>query len=226
MADNTVCAVDLGTHKIVALIGDISPEGLRITGVGKTSVNAVNSRGTITNIEELRTKVELAVEEAEKMADVQVNTVYVNLFGDNVECFMTRGTVTVSSPDVGVQSDDLSRVLSDVKNNFLLKDEHEIVHILARNFIVDEMTGIKDPIGIKGSRLEAEVYVVTALRSLLSNIESVIENSGFELGDFVYEPLAASEAVLSVDEKKLGAAVIDIGGAYTNVCVYKNGTIL
>jgi len=223
---NIVAGIDIGTNKIVALIGEIIDEELSVIGVGKVKVNAINSDGAITNIDDLKNKIQIAIEEAEKMADVQVDSLFVNLFGNNIRCFSAKGTVSISSRDKGIISEDLSRVLEDVKNNIIIPEGYEIVHILARNFSVDEMTGIKDPIGMKGSSLEADVYVVTSSIAIITNIENSIQSAGFDISDFVYEPLASAESVLTEDEKKLGAAVVDIGGGYTTISVYKNGSIV
>jgi len=223
---NIVTGVDIGTNKIVVLIGELNNSELKIIGVGKTKVNAVNSDGSITNLDELKNQLELACEEAEKMADVQVDGFYVNLFGTNIKCFSSKSTINISDRDKGISGEDLVRVLENVKNTIVIPQGYEIIHILARNFSVDEMTGIKDPVGMRGSRLEADVYVVTASNSIVDNIEKCVENAGFDIKDFVYEPLASAESVLTSDEKKLGAMVVDIGSNYTGMAIYKNGSIV
>ncbi|MGM0607452.1 MAG: cell division protein FtsA [Candidatus Muiribacteriota bacterium] len=222
----TVTGIDVGTNKIVVLIGEITEDELKVIGIGKVNVNVINKEGAITNIDELKNKLDLAVEEAEKMADVQVDSVYINLFGTNLKCFSTNGTISVHDKNAGISRNDLVRVLETVKNTIVLPENHEIIHILARNFTVDEMTGIKDPVGMRGSSLESDVYVVSAPESVINNIEKCVESAGFEIKDFVYEPLASAEAVLTDDEKKMGAVVTDIGGTYTTMSVYKDGSIV
>jgi len=220
-----VTGVDIGTNKVVAVIGEIGEDSLKVIGVGKVKANAVSNEGFITNIDELRSKVELAVEEAEKMADVQVSQVFVNLSGNKAKCFTAHGEADVLNPKSGINNNDLMRALEDSKHSIEVAEDEKIIHMLARSFSVDGMDGIKDPVGMSGERLETDVYVVVSAENVIRNIDNCVQKAGLEVKDFVYEPLASSEAVLNQDEKEMGVVVVDIGGYYTTVTIYTEGVI-
>ncbi len=220
-----ITGVDIGTNKIVAVIGEVEEDSLKIIGVGKVKANAISNEGFITNIDDLKSKLELAIEEAEKMADVQVNQIFVNLFGNKVKCFSAHGEADVLNPKSGITKSDLMRALEDSKHSIEVSEDEKIIHMLARSFKVDGMDGIKDPVGMSGENLETDVYVVASADSVIRNIENCVQKAGLEVRDFVYEPIASSEAVLTEDEKEMGVVVIDIGGSYTNITAYTEGVI-
>ena len=220
-----VAAIDLGTSKVSAVVGEASGDprhpSVRVLGVGVERCLGVK-RGVVRDIEEATRAIGKAMDSALRMAGVDIGTVYVGVAGEHVSGRSSRGMVSVSSDEI--RTSDVARV-NDMASNVSFGRDHELLHAVPQDYVVDQQPGIEDPIGMTGTRLEAEVYLVTVLSSVLVNLRRCVEKAGFAVGEFVLEPLAASLAVLTMDERELGCAIVELGAGSTNVAVFQQGKI-
>jgi cell division protein FtsA len=222
--ENFLVACDLGTSKICVLIGEQNPRGaLDVIGKG-AAANRGTRKGNIVNVDATIEAIKRAAEEAEIMAGVQIARAWVGVSGSNVRSFNSRGVVAVSGKDREITRDDVARVV-DAARGVQIPQDHEVVHVVPREFAVDGQDGVADPVGMVGARLEADVHVVTAPVAVTQNIVTCMNKAGIEVVQLVLEQFAAAEAVLSTDEKELGICLIDIGGGTTEVAVYQKGSI-
>jgi cell division protein FtsA len=222
--ENFLVACDIGTSKICVLIGEETTRGaLDVIGKG-AAANRGTRKGNIINVDATIEAIKRAAEEAEIMAGVQIARAWVGISGSNVRSFNSRGVVAVSGKEREINRDDVSRVV-DAARGVQIPQDHEVVHVIPREFAVDGQDGVSDPVGMVGARLEADVHVVTAPVSVTQNIITCMNKAGIEVVQLVLEQFAAAEAVLTTDEKELGICLIDIGGGTTEVAVYQKGSI-
>jgi cell division protein FtsA len=206
------------------LIGEENTRGaLDVIGKG-AAANRGTRKGNIINVDATIEAIKRAAEEAEIMAGVQIARAWVGISGSNVRSFNSRGVVAVSGKDREINRDDVSRVV-DAARGVQIPQDHEVVHVIPREFAVDGQDGVSDPVGMVGARLEADVHVVTAPVSVTQNIITCMNKAGIEVVQLVLEQFAAAEGVLTTDEKELGICLIDIGGGTTEVAVYQKGSI-
>lgn len=219
---NLIVALDIGTSKVVAIVGEITEEGtIEIIGVGSHRSLGLK-KGVVVNIESTVQSIQRAVEEAELMAGCQIHAVYTGIAGNHIRSFNSHGIVAIK--DNEVTQADVDRVIEAAKAVAIPADQ-KILHILPQQFIIDTQDGIKEPIGMSGVRLEAKVHMVTGSVSAAQNIIKCIRRCGLEVDDIILEQLASSYAVLSDDEKELGVCLIDIGGGTTDIAVFAQGSI-
>jgi len=220
-----VAGLDLGTSRVAAVIaevtGDARKPGAKILGVGIERSSGIR-RGVLRDIEEASRAVTKAMSTAERMAGVEVGSVYCGIAGEHVAGRSSHGMVSVTSDEI--RTGDVARV-NDMASNVSFGRDHELLHAIPQDYIIDQQAGITEPIGMTGSRLEAEVYLVTVLSSVLSNLKRAVERGGYHVGEFVVEPLAASLAVLTQDERELGCALVELGAGSTNVAIFQGGKI-
>jgi cell division protein FtsA len=220
-----VAGLDLGSSKVTGVIGEVTGDartpGVKILGASHERTSGVR-RGVVRDIEETTRAIGKAMRDAQLMAGVEVGTVYCGVAGEHVSGRSSHGVVSVTGSEI--RTGDVARV-NDVAANVSFGLGHELLHAIPQDYIVDGQTGITDPIGMTGSRLEAEVYLVTALGTALQNVRKCVERAGFSVGEFVLEPLAASLAVLTHDERDLGCALVELGGGSTTVSVFHEGKI-
>ncbi|MCK4403545.1 MAG: cell division protein FtsA, partial [candidate division Zixibacteria bacterium] len=225
MADeNKIVGLDIGTTKIAAIISEIDESGQpKIIGIG-TSPSEGLKRGVVINLEKTVESVASAVEDAETMAGVKVNSVYAGIAGDHIRSINSRGVIAVSRSDHEITSADVDKVIEAAKT-VALPIDREIIHVLPQEFTVDDQSGIKDPVGMVGVRLETEVHIVTGAVTSAQNIYRSVKKAGLEVWDLVLQPLASSYALLSADEEELGVALIDLGGGTTDFAIFYDGSI-
>ncbi len=220
-----VAALDIGSSSVVAVIGEVKGDGrvpgARILGVGAERTSGIR-RGVVRDIEETTRAIAKAMKDAQRMAGVEVGTVYCGVAGEHVAGRSMHGMVSVAGTEI--RTGDVARV-NDMASNVSFGRDHELLHAIPQDYLIDQQAGISDPIGMTGSRLEAEVYLVTVLSSVLLNLRKCVERAGFHVGEFVLEPLAASLAVLTLDELELGCALVELGGGSTNVAIFHAGKI-
>src|SRR5438876_1707241 len=215
---------DIGTSKICVLIGEQNANGsIDVLGKGAAS-NRGTRKGNIVNVDATIEAIKRAAEEAEIMAGVQIACAWVGISGSNVRSFNSRGVVAVAGKDREISREDVTRVI-DAARGVQIPQDHEVIHVIPREFAVDGQDGVADPVGMVGARLEAEVHVVTAPVAVTQNIVTCANRAGIEVAQLVLEQFAAAEAVLTPDEKELGIALVDIGGGTTEVAVYLRGSI-
>ena len=222
--ENFLTACDIGTSKICVLVGEPTAAGaLDVIGKG-AAANRGTRKGNIVNVDATIEAIKRAAEEAEIMAGVQIARAWVGVSGSNIRSFNSRGVVAVAGKDREIGKDDVARVV-DAARGVQIPQDHEVIHVVPREFAVDGQDGVADPMGMVGARLEADVHVVTAPVAVTQNIVTCMNKAGIEVVQLVLEQFAAAEAVLTADEKELGIALIDIGGGTTEVAVYQKGSI-
>jgi cell division protein FtsA len=221
----TYVGLDIGTTKISAIIAEVDPQSndVKIVGVGLSPSEGLR-RGVVVNLEKTVASIARAVEEAERMAGVQVKGAYAGIAGDHIRSINSRGVIAVSRRDNEISQADVDRVV-DAAKAVAIPMDREIIHVIPQEFIVDDQDGIKDPIGMSGVRLEAEVHIITGAVTSAKNICRSISRAGLKVHDLVLEPLASSHAVLGPDERDLGVVLLDIGGGTTDVAVFFEGSI-
>jgi len=214
-----IAGLDIGTTKIAAIIAEVngSPEPT-IIGVGTSPSDGLR-RGVVVNLDKTIRSIQAAIEEAERMAGVQIDEVFAGIAGDHIRSINGRGVVAVAGQNNEITQADIRRVV-DAAKAVALPIDREILHILPQEFIVDDQHGIKDPVGMSGVRLEAEVHIVTGAITSAQNIYRSISRAGMQAMDLVLEPLASSYSVLGEDEKELGVIVMDLGGGTTDLAMF------
>jgi len=220
---NLVVGLDIGTSKVVAIVGEVSPEGneVEIIGIGQHPSRGLK-KGVIVNIESTTHSIQRAVEEAELMSGCEINSVYTGIAGSHIRSMNSHGIVAIR--DSEVTQDDIDRVM-DAARAVAIPADQKIIHILPQEFIIDNQEGIREPIGMAGVRLEASVHLVTGAASASQNIIKCVRLCGLEVDDMILEQLASSSAVLTEDEKDLGVCLVDIGGGTTDIAVFNEGAI-
>jgi len=218
-----VVGLDLGTYKIAAVIAEVDDEGVNIMGVGKYPSEGLR-KGIVINIDKTVQSILKAMREAEMMAGKEAEGVYTGIAGDHIRDIQGRGVVAVTGADNEVTQEDVNRVLEGAKSMALPVDR-EVVHIIPTEFILDGQGGIKDPLGLFGQRLEANVVIVTGAVTSAKNICKCVEKAGYEVDDIVLQPLASSYSVFSNEEKEVGAILVDIGGGTTDMAIFYNGSL-
>lgn len=219
---NIITGLDIGTSKVVALIGSIDSEkNLEVIGIGRHPSRGLK-RGVVVDIEATVNSIQKAVQEAELMAGCEVRSVYAGIAGSHIRSLNSHGIVAIKSSEV--TSVDVERVL-DAAKAVPLPTNQKILHIIPQEFIIDNQKSIHEPIGMAGVRLEARVHIVTSAVSAAQNITKCVHRCGLEVNDIILEQLASSHAVLSEDEKDLGICMIDIGGGTTDIAVFYDGAI-
>lgn len=219
---NIITGLDIGTSKVVALIGEVAADGtIEIIGIGNHPSRGLK-RGVIVDIEETVNTIQRVVQEAELMAGCEVRTVYAGIAGSHIRSLNSHGIVAIR--DLEVSQADVERVIDAAKAVAIPADQ-KILHILPQEFTIDYQAGIREPVGMAGVRLEARVHIVTGAVSAAQNIAKCVRRCGLEVHDIILEPLASSHAVLTEDEKDLGVCLIDIGGGTTDIAVFSGGAI-
>ncbi len=218
-----IVGIDLGTTKVAAIIAEVEDNELKIIGVGSTPSYGLK-RGVIVNLEKAITSIKKAVEEASKMAGVKVDSCYAGISGSHIESINAHAMIATSRTGGIITKRDIERVIEQAKA-IILPMDREIIHAIPIEYIVDNEKGIKDPIGMSGVKLEAEVHIVTAAIASAQNIYSALHRAGLKVKDLVLQPLASSYAVLQPDELDLGVCLLDIGGGTTDLAIFYDGAI-
>jgi len=218
-----IVGVDLGTTKVAAIIAEVEDNELKIVGVGSTPSYGMK-RGVIVNLEKAITSIKKAIEEASKMAGVRVDSCYAGISGSHIESINAHAMIATSRTGGTITKRDIERVIEQAKA-IILPMDREIIHAIPIEYIVDNERGIKDPIGMSGVKLEAEVHIVTAAIASAQNIYTALHRAGLKVKDLVLQPLASSYAVLQPDELDLGVCLLDIGGGTTDLAIFYDGSI-
>jgi len=219
---NLTVGLDIGTSKIVAIVGKKNSEGqIDIIGIGSHASKGLK-RGVVVNIETTVNAIQRAIEEAELMAGCQIHSVYAGIAGSHIRSMNSHGIVAIRDREV-VQA-DIDRVI-DAAQAVAIPADQKVLHILPQEYVIDSQEGIKEPLGMSGVRLEAKVHLVTCAVNAAQNIEKCVQKCGLEVDDIILEQLASSYAVLTDDEKELGVCVVDIGGGTTDIAIFTGGAI-
>jgi cell division protein FtsA len=223
--DNIIVSLDVGTTKICTIVSQVRADGrLNILGVGKAPSYGL-SRGMVVNPGKTIESIRNSLKEAEERSGFDISSVTVGIAGPHIRCIQSEGIVAIAHPDRIIAEEDIDRLYESAKSIKLSKDER-IIDVIPQEFIIDSKDGIFDlPLGMFGLRMEAKVNILTGLVSQIDDLSNCVQSAGVELDDIVLEPLASSYAVLNESEKKVGVAMIDIGGGTTDIAVFKKGVI-
>jgi cell division protein FtsA len=220
--DQLVVGLDIGTTKICVIVGSKNEEGMiEIIGLG-TSPSKGLRKGVVVNIDSTVESIKKAVEEAELMAGCEVTSVFAGIAGGHIKSLNSRGVVAIKEREVN--RGDVERVI-DAARAISIPIDREVLHVFPQEYIVDDQDGIKDPVGMSGVRLEAEVHIVTGAVASVQNIIKSCNRAGLEVKDIVLEPFASSLAVLTPEERELGVSLVDVGGGTTDLAIFLDGSI-
>jgi cell division protein FtsA len=224
--ERLVAGLDIGSARTTAVIAEVVGEvpkrpGIRILGVGHARTTGLR-RGVVADIEETTRSVRQAMEEAEKLAGVQLDGAFVGIAGEHVQAMTSRGIVAVSGDEI--TKADVERV-NEVARAQAIPQDRELLHAIPQEYTVDRTGGIQDPIGMTGMRLETEMYLVTIGAAPATNLRKSVERAGYKVRQLVLEPIASSLAVLTEDEKELGVALVELGASGTDVALFHEGKI-
>ncbi|MBQ9619420.1 MAG: cell division protein FtsA [Neisseriaceae bacterium] len=217
-----LCALDIGTSKIVALIGEITDDGeLNVIGKGEAPSRGMRN-GMITNIDVTSQAIKQAVDEAELMADCSVHSVTIGITGSHLGSLNNQGVVKIKEGEVSQA--DIDRAIETARAVSVPPD-HTILHCAVQEYIIDNQQGVRDPKGMSGTRLDTRVHIVTGASSSVQNIEKCVHRVGLAVDAIVLQPLASADAVLTEDDKELGVCCLDIGSGTTDITVFTGGAV-
>jgi cell division protein FtsA len=219
--ENIIVGLDIGTTKICAVVGEVGPNDINIIGIG-THPSIGLRKGVVVNIEATVDSIKKAVEEAELMAGCEISSVYAGIAGGHITGFNSHGIIAIKGQEVTQL--DVDRVIEAARAVAIPMDR-ELIHVLPQEYIVDEQTGINNPIGMVGVRLEAKIHIVTGAVTSAHNIVKCANRAGLDVCDIVLESLASGDAVLTEEEKELGIALIDMGGGTSDLAIFSGKNI-
>ena len=221
--DHIVVGLDIGTTKICAIVAEVTEEGaVNIIGVGSSPSRGLR-KGVVVNIESTVESIKKAIEEAELMAAVQINSVYTGIAGSHISGENSRGVIALKKQEV--TPSDVERAIETARTVAVLPHDRRILHVLPREFMVDDQDGILEPLGMSVSRLEVDVHIITGAVTSAQNLIKSVNRAGLDVVDIILQPLASSESVLSPEERELGVAMVDLGGGTTDLAIFVEGSI-
>ena len=222
--ERIIVGLDIGTTKICAIVGKRNEYGkINILGLGKAHSDGV-SRGVVVNIEKTVQAIREAIAEAEKHSGIKIEVVHVGIAGEHVRSMQHKGIITLNNPDFEIIQSDVNRLHEDMFK-IATQPGTEIIHVLPQEYTVDSQSGIIDPVGMSGVRLEGNFHIVTGQITAANNIYKCVVRAGLEVAELILEPLASSAAVLTEEEKEAGVCLVDIGGGTTDIAVFENNII-
>lgn len=222
--DQIIVGLDIGTTKIACLVGKKNEYGkLELLGMGKAESVGVR-RGVVSHITPAVEAIKKAVEKAALSSGCEISVVNVGIAGQHIKSLQHRGVITLDNLDDEISSKDVEDLVEDM-HKLVLPPGESIIHVLPQDFIVDNESGIKDPIGMSGIRLEANFHIITGLVTAINNIFKCVQKSDLDVADLTLEPLASAESVLSDEEREAGVVLVDIGGGTTDVAIFQDGII-
>lgn len=220
---NILVGLDIGTTKVCTIVGTkTSDTDLEIIGIGTHPSHGLK-KGSVVNIDKTVSSIQASLEEAKLMAGVNISQATIGIAGSHIYSFNSSGVVAIKGHEI--TSEDVERVIEAAKA-VVIPSDRQILHVIPREFRVDNTRGIKNPVGMCGVRLEAHVHVVTGSISLIQNLVKCVEQTGVNAENIVLQPIASSESVLSSEEKEMGVILVDIGGGTTDIAVWKEGSLI
>ena len=221
-SDNMIVGLDIGTSKVVAIVGEIVDDGsLNIIGIGSHRSRGLK-KGTVVNIESTVESIQHAIAEAEMMAGCQIHSVYAGIAGSHIRSMNSHGIVAIR--DGEVERADIERVI-DAAQAVAIPADQKVLHILPQEYLIDAQEGVKEPLGMSGVRLEAKVHLVTCAINAVQNIEKCIKRCNLAVDEIILEQLASAYSVRTEDEKELGVCLVDIGGGTSDIAIFTEGSI-
>ena len=224
MARRIISAIDVGTTKIATIVTSVkAKDDIEVLGVGVVPSRGLH-KGIVVNIDEAKQSIAASVKEAQRISGVRVDSAYVGVTGRHVSSLNNRGVVAIPRDDRLVRTDDLKRVLSAARN-IPVAEGKKVLHAIPRYYALDGQEGVKQPVGMHGSRLDVETHIITASVTSIQNLAKCVRAVGVDVEDLILEPLAAGEAVLTPEERDTGVIMADMGGGTTDIAVFRNGSI-
>ncbi|OGD86123.1 cell division protein FtsA [Candidatus Curtissbacteria bacterium RBG_16_39_7] len=222
--DKVIVGIDIASSKFSTVIATISPEGApNVLGVATVGSRGIR-KGQVVDIEDTVGAISECLEGSERMAGYSVGKAFVTVGGTHIQYQNSKGVVAVAEPQSEITQDDVRRVI-EAARAISLPSSREIIHVIPRYFVVDSQSGIKDPVGMTGVRLEVETHIISGAATSLRNIAKCVQEIGVDVEGLVFSGLASAEAVLSETEKELGVILVDLGGGTTDICLYIEGSL-
>jgi cell division protein FtsA len=218
-----ITGLDVGTTKVCAVIGEVTATGVDVIGIGQHPSRGLR-KGVVANVESTVEAIKHAVAEAERVAEVEVDAVYASIGGGHIRGINSQGMVAVQGRAKEVSAADVARAV-DAARAVNLPPDREILHALTQGFTVDDQDGVREPVGMLGSRLGVSVHLVTGAATAVQNVVRSVNRAGLTVEDVVLQPLASGESVLTPDERELGVLLIDVGGGTTDVALFRDGAV-
>jgi cell division protein FtsA len=222
--EETIVGIDVGTTKICTLVGEVSEErDLRIVGIGVAPSRGIR-KGVLVDIEEATQAIAVSVEKAEQISGYAIDSAYVSIAGAHISAINSRGIAAISRGERSIIQDDIDRAM-EAARAIAIPHNQELIHAIPRGYTVDSQNGVRNPLGLRGFRLEVEAHIVTGASASIHNLLKCVQEAGVRVVDFVLQPIAAGEAVLTSAEKELGVVLVDIGGGTTDMAVFIDGSV-
>jgi cell division protein FtsA len=223
--EETIVGIDVGTTKICTLVGEVSEErDLRIVGIGVAPSRGLR-KGVLVDIEEATQAISVSVEKAEQISGYDIDSAYVSIAGAHISALNSRGVAAISRGERSIVQEDIERAM-EAARAVAMPHNRELIHAIPRGYTVDDQNGVRNPLGLRGFRLEVEAHIVTAASACIHNLVKCVRETGVHVVDLVLQPIAAGEAVLTSAEKELGVVLVDIGGGTTDMAVFIDGSVL
>lgn len=225
MKNKIIAAIDVGTTKVYTAVAEVEPDStINVIGVGLTPSRGLH-KGMVVNIQEAAESIRESIRKAEHYSGRKIESAYVGVTGRHVTSLNNKGAVAITRGDKLVRSEDLRRVLQSAQSIIKIPNDRKLIHVIPRNYALDGQIISNNPVGMHGNRLDVETHVITAAVTSVQNLVKCVRSVGVDIDDLVLEPIASSEAVLSVDEKQQGIILADIGGGTTDLCIFREGSI-
>ncbi|MDO9555428.1 MAG: cell division protein FtsA, partial [Atribacterota bacterium] len=220
--DEIVVGLDIGSGKVCTVIGELGEDD-QIEIIGISTVPSLGiKKGVIIDLEQAIQSVKKSIEIAERMAGMRINSAFVSIAGSHISSVNSKGVIAISGESPEITENDIEKVIEAAKAG-IVSSEKELIHTLSREFIVDGQSGISDPLGMSGARLECKVHIVTGSITVVQNLIKCVEEAGLDIEEVIFGTLASSNAVLSSAEKDLGVLLIDIGAGTTEIAIFVEG---
>ena len=220
--DDIVVGLDMGSGKVCTVIGELGEnDQIEIIGIG-TAPSLGIRKGVIIDLDQAIQSAKESIESAERMAGIRINSAFVSIAGSHITSVNSKGVIAISGESPEIMENDIEKVIEAAKAG-IVSSEKELIHTLSREFIVDGQSGISDPLGMSGARLECKVHIVTGSVTAAQNLIKCVEGAGLDIEEIIFGTLASSNAVSSNAEKELGVLVVDIGAGTTEIAIFVEG---
>ncbi|NIN69887.1 MAG: cell division protein FtsA, partial [Anaerolineae bacterium] len=222
--EETIVGIDVGTTKICTLVGEVNEErDLRIVGIGVAPSRGLR-KGVLVDIEEASQAIAVSVERAEQISGYHIDSAYVSIAGAHVSAINSRGVAAISRGERSIVQEDIDRAM-EAARAIAIPHNREVIHAIPRGYTIDDQDGVRNPLGLRGFRLEVEAHIITGASASIHNLVKCVQETGVRIMDLVLQPIAAGEAVLNNAEKELGVVLVDIGGGTTDMAVFIDGSV-
>lgn len=220
--DEIIVGLDIGSRKVCTVVGELGEdEQIEIIGIGTTPSLGIR-KGVIIDLDQAIQSVKESIESAERMAGIRINSAFVSIAGSHITSVNSKGVIAISGESPEITENDIEKVIEAAKAG-IVSSEKELIHTLSREFIVDGQSGISDPLGMSGARLEGKVHIITGSITAVQNLVKCVEEAGLDIEEIIFGTLASSNAILSNAEKELGILLVDIGAGTTEIAIFVEG---